>query len=31
MVYSAFMEGPEALSGREAKLRLEQAFARAGF
>jgi len=31
MVYLAFMEGPEALSGREAKLRLEQAFARAGF
>ena len=31
MVYSAFMEGPEALSGREAKRRLEAAFARVGF
>lgn len=31
MVYSAMMEGPEALSGREMRLRLEAAFARAGF
>jgi hypothetical protein len=31
MVYSAFMEGPEALSGREAKRRLENAFAKVGF
>lgn len=30
MVYSAFMEGPEAQSGREVRLRLEAAFARAG-
>jgi hypothetical protein len=31
MAYSAVMEGPEALSGREARIRLEAAFARVGF
>jgi hypothetical protein len=31
MLYSAMMEGPEAFSGREMRLRLEAAFARAGF
>ncbi len=30
MAYAAFMEGPEALSGREAKQRLENAFAKVG-
>jgi hypothetical protein len=30
LVYSAFMEGPEAQSGREVRLRLEAAFRRAG-
>ena len=31
MVYGVFMEGADALSGREAKRRLEAAFAKSGF
>ncbi len=31
MVYAVFMEGADALSGREAKRRLEAAFAKTGF